>query len=513
MLPPCQVLEWVKGYKIPFVSMPPLQKACLGDPHIYWSSSDDMGLKISELLALGAISEVPLGSECFLSPIFLVPKPDGSSRFILNLKRLNKFVYTEHFKLDDIRVALRLLEQNMYAGLIDFKDAYYLVKIHEDYTKYLTFGYHGKFFRMNCLPMGLASAPYVFHKLLRPVMAKLRDKNIISVNYLDDCCFLAKSYDECVSAMNHGRDIFQTLGFVINEHKSNFMPSQNFNFLGFCFDSHSMSIGLPIEKQLKVRQSVQYLLDREKFTIRCLARVIGILISMKFAIPFGLLYTRSLERDRYVALSKSGDNFNAMCTITTQSREDLVWWLGSMDHPSTHIRSDSHDEVIFTDASDSGWGSFWDPHRACGWWSETDRKNHINWKELMAIYLALQTFASQWTEKSVLLRVDNVTAIALINKQGSVQFPHLHDVAKLIWQFCEVRDLWLVASYINTTENLVADFESRRTVSDTEWGLSRSYFDQLTGVLGEPQVDLFASYDLHNCDRFFLGTHNPLQRE
>ena len=33
-----------------------------------------------------------------VSPIFIVKKPDGGTRLILNLKELNEFVKYEHFK-------------------------------------------------------------------------------------------------------------------------------------------------------------------------------------------------------------------------------------------------------------------------------------------------------------------------------------------------------------------------------------------------------------------------------
>ena len=32
----------------------------------------------------------------FISAYFSVPKPDGSTRFILNLKKFNRFVWTKH---------------------------------------------------------------------------------------------------------------------------------------------------------------------------------------------------------------------------------------------------------------------------------------------------------------------------------------------------------------------------------------------------------------------------------
>ncbi|EZA52648.1 hypothetical protein X777_08539 [Ooceraea biroi] len=52
-----------------------------------------------------------------------------SNRFILNLKQLNLFVEIEHFKLEDLRTACRLLEPNMLMATIDLKDAYFLIPI------------------------------------------------------------------------------------------------------------------------------------------------------------------------------------------------------------------------------------------------------------------------------------------------------------------------------------------------------------------------------------------------
>ena len=55
----------------------------------------------------------------FISSYFLVPKPDGSFRFILNLKNLNTFIDTDHFKIEDLRLATRLISKNDLMTSID----------------------------------------------------------------------------------------------------------------------------------------------------------------------------------------------------------------------------------------------------------------------------------------------------------------------------------------------------------------------------------------------------------
>lgn len=62
---------------------------------------------------------------------------------------------------------------------------------------------------------------------------------------------------------------------------------------------------------------------------------------------------------------------------------------------------------------------------------------------------------------------------------GSIQHPHLNDLARNIWQWCEARNIWLYASYINTRDNKEADFESRKTNPDTEWELSDKAFQKI----------------------------------
>jgi len=46
--------------------------------------------------------------------IFVVPKPDGTGRFILNLKKLNTYLMNCHFKMEDYRSVMALINRNWY---------------------------------------------------------------------------------------------------------------------------------------------------------------------------------------------------------------------------------------------------------------------------------------------------------------------------------------------------------------------------------------------------------------
>lgn len=68
---------------------------------------DDVREAINNLLNLRAIGSCALENPQFVS-YFLIPKLDGTFRFILNLKKLNEFILTKHFKLEDGRTAEKL---------------------------------------------------------------------------------------------------------------------------------------------------------------------------------------------------------------------------------------------------------------------------------------------------------------------------------------------------------------------------------------------------------------------
>lgn len=76
---------------------------------------------------------------------------------------------------------------------------------------------------------------------------------------------------------------------------------------------------------------------------------------------------------------------------------------------------------IYTDASKTGWGANIDNTRTHGFWDRDEKKRHINYLELVAAYNELWSFAKDITNSNILLCIDNVTAIACINRIKSLK--------------------------------------------------------------------------------------------
>lgn len=101
----------------------------------------------------------------FISTLFIVAKPNGKFRPVINLRYLNEFVCYNHFKQETFNIVLDLIQRNDYFTKVDLSEAYFSVPIHEHYRKYLKFQWNGNLYEFSCLPFGLSIAPYLFTKI------------------------------------------------------------------------------------------------------------------------------------------------------------------------------------------------------------------------------------------------------------------------------------------------------------------------------------------------------------
>ncbi|KAL0881867.1 hypothetical protein ABMA27_001639 [Loxostege sticticalis] len=410
--------------------------------------------------------------------------------------------------MEDQRTAAKLIPEGGFLATIDLKDAYLLVPVAEKHRKYLRFVFDDVY-QFNAIPYGLSVAPRVFTKIMREVVNHLRLNGHKSVIYLDDILCIGDSYLECSQNVKATLELLECLGFVINYKKSVLEPQKSCKFLGFIFNTVDMTLNLPSDKRDNILQLVKKFLKLPKCTVREFSRLIGVLVAACPAIKYGWLYTKSLERLKFLAL-RNHQNYEAKLTLDHSILPDLRWWEGNIETSKNPMRSDQHYALeIFTDASRSGWGAFCNGARANGNWKDDELPFHINYLELLAVFMGLKCFAKDMSSCNILLRIDNTTALTYINRMGGIQFPHLNDLTKSIWQWCERRDIFLFASYINTHDNVEADEESRKVNIDTEWELSDKAFSTIIQHFGPPDIDLFATRTNAKCLLYISWKPDP----
>ncbi|XP_063979898.1 uncharacterized protein LOC135163921 [Diachasmimorpha longicaudata] len=502
------IIQCLQGYKIPFRKIPHQFKPPNAPSRLAknWTT---ISAEIEKLLIKGAIEECSEEEGQFISSYFLIPKPDGSNRFIFNLKRLNRFVAQKHFKMEDIRSVKILLNQGDWMASLDLKDAYFLMPVHRDHRKYLRFQFNGKLFQFTCLPFGLCSSPYVYTKIFKPVMYKLRIQGIRTVIYIDDLIIIANSYSKCSNQVKIARDLIERLGFIINYQKSSLIPNQRCRYLGFIINSIDYRLELTDKKKEQISTLCGELQIGISCQIREFAKLLGILTAACHAVAYGSIHCKHLERKKFLALLRNDYNYEGEMIIEESMMKDLNWWERNSLIGFNPIRTNDFQIEIFSDASLTGWGAHCEGVSSHGFWSIKNKKFSINYLELLAVFHGLKCFASRLSNCEILLRVDNATAISYVNRTGGVQFPHLSNLAREIWSWCESKNLWVFASYIASEENVEADRASRILNIDTEWELNKKIFKEISQKFGPFSIDLFASESNRKCDRFCSRFPSP----
>ena len=130
------------------------------------------------------------------SPTFFLYQKRWWSETSNKLKNLNSFIHAPHFKMEGIHTLKRLLKKDDWLVKIDLKQAYFSVPISQNHRKFFCFQFNNKSYQFNCLPFGLASAPWVFTKTLKAIAALGRELGIRLVVYIDDILPMAETREK-----------------------------------------------------------------------------------------------------------------------------------------------------------------------------------------------------------------------------------------------------------------------------------------------------------------------------
>ncbi|KAJ8018825.1 hypothetical protein HOLleu_42972 [Holothuria leucospilota] len=357
---------------------------------------------------------------------------------------------------------------------------------------------------------GLATAPLVFTKLLKPVVSHLRQQGIRLIVYLDDFLFLNQSSENLVEEMSIAKALLENLGFTINQKKSIFVPSKTVEFLGLSVESESLQLSLPANKLSEIKKECQKMLTLKSVKARTIAHLVGKMVAAKVAINYSMAHLRYLQRVLGRAI-QGPEGFEEMTQVPEEGAyKDLKWWIENIQAQNGRaIQSLAPDLIIQTDASLSGWGAVCGGSRTGGLWLEHEKTWHINVLDLQAIYLALNCFTKNISNQHILIKSDNVSALSYINRQGGTKSKDLLKVVDTIWEFCQVRQLTLTGEHVPGILNGEADCLSRHWEDASDWMLNKQIFNQIAQTLGPFQIDLFASRTNAQCPVYCSWKPDP----
>ena len=204
---------------------------------------------------------------------------------------------------------------------------------------------------------GYSDTMRVFTNVLKPAFSYLREIECLSVVYVDDSYLQGETFEECLQNITETVKLLQSLGFSIHPEKSVLKPTQKLTFLGVVLNSKTMTLTLADAEKERIIKFGEGIINRQYITIRELAQFIGNVVATFEAVLTGPLHYRDMETLKIANLKEYKGKFEAKITINEESKTQIKWWIENIKGCSRNLISREVDIAIYTDASNTGWGS------------------------------------------------------------------------------------------------------------------------------------------------------------
>ena len=282
-------------------------------------------------------------------------------RLVLDLRHVNKHLKHNKLRHENLSTLSEMLNKGDYFTTFDLTSGYHHIEIHPEHRKFLGFEWtfedgSTRYFQFCVLPFGLASACYVFTKILRPFTKRWRGRGIKAIIYIDNGIAASRSFAIAKSVREIVRHDLLSAGFVINNEKSDFNPKTKGKWLGTVIDTRELTFTIPQEKIAKLLEDITTYLNQDFLTPKQLSKVAGQLSSMHLAIgPLVRLFTRNMYR----FIEKRISWFEQKL-VSKNVKEELEFWRDNINiyNGYTFKPRPLTSCLLFTDASDEGYGGF-----------------------------------------------------------------------------------------------------------------------------------------------------------
>ena len=147
--------------------------------------------EVAKMLEAGVIRA---SNSPWSSPVVLVTKVDGSTRFCIDYRKLNDITRKDSFPLPRIDDHLDRLRGKSWFCTLDLASGYWQIKMNEADKEKTAFASHVGLYEFNFMPFGLTNAPATFQRLMEKVLEGLI--NDACLLYLDDIIVYGDTFEE-----------------------------------------------------------------------------------------------------------------------------------------------------------------------------------------------------------------------------------------------------------------------------------------------------------------------------
>lgn len=422
---------------------------------------------LQEDLALGHLAKVhvsQVASPLRVHPIALIPKPGqpGKFRLITDIlsppgRSINDLAPAPPpFRMVSVRDLFFRVRRLMWGGKVDIAHAFRNIPLAKLFAGHLAFRVGDYYYFELRLPFGFTWSPFIWNSFSDFIQRFCALQGINCVVYCDDFLVLGANKKECFRDMSFLLEVLRCLGVPVKPSKI-IWPVQKIEFLGLVLDFVSLTVSASPERVSSILALIDDALSRKFIPFNKLERLVGKLSFVAQIISGGRTFLRRLF-DAY-PVKRSGKIF-----ISPEVRADLVWWRKFLPiwNGRARLAPDfSRRRVAFSsDASNIACGGVLVDRALVHGWTPKQAGWHINIKELWSVYHCLRSWSRDFRGATAVVGCDNLVTVAWINN-GCARSPLAMKILRKIFWLRAKFDINLVASWIPTDVNLVADAASR----------------------------------------------------
>ena len=170
--------------------------------------------EVEDMLEKGVIQ--PCRSP-WASPVVLVKKKDGSTRFCVDFRKVNDVTVKDVHPLPRISDMLEALGSGRYVSTLDAAAGYWQIPLRDEDKGKSAFICSEGLYEFNVMPFGLCNAPATYQRLMNLLLAGLTWRSCLV--YLDDILIFSPTFERHVEDM---REVFQrirTSGMLLKPSK------------------------------------------------------------------------------------------------------------------------------------------------------------------------------------------------------------------------------------------------------------------------------------------------------
>jgi hypothetical protein len=201
--------------------------------------------EVNNMLALGVIER---STSPYASPIVLVKKKDGSIRFCIDFRKLNKITIFDPEPMPNPEHLFSQLTKGHYFSKIDLSRGYWQVPMGASSKEKTAFVTPDGQYCFRYMPFGLVNSSQVFTRMMRALFS-----NVTSVvNYIDDLLIFTDTWSEHVEKLKEVFGILREANLTARPSKC-FLGFESLEFLGHQVGSGRLCTNPDLLKKIQSR--------------------------------------------------------------------------------------------------------------------------------------------------------------------------------------------------------------------------------------------------------------------